>query len=201
MLLYFVPYNLSIHDTAAWEGYIMMQIRTQDEFLEWLNKSLNICQDAEGQHEFHELTDTEHEGQETLELGQKFKLVWAIDVDRVVEGPCGDEPVFPSDDPHEYPMGKCMKHVDEPADAPYKSWIHSILEDDPAEISKIVVYATCCGYYPRWYRDLLTKEFPKVSWTFVDICDLHENSYKYPHWIAKYFVVAGAMKVVVDEEK
>ena len=181
----------------------MSRFYSRDDFLEKLNARLVFRNLGGGRKSIlnRPVSELGPGAQLTFPLDSKQEqLHWTIDeVDFVLEGPC---PVFECNRPlrkiERFPMGTCMRHVDEPEDAPERSWLHVSLESKRLKDTKhLVVYAECCGDsgYPTKYRELLRRLFPHITWTFVGIPNMHECSYQYPCRIATSFVEAGLMKI------
>lgn len=131
-----------------------------------------------------------------LPLEKPKRLVWGAEVDQVVEGPCGNHVGYHDGDLRRFPMGEAMRLADEPEDAPARSWLHEVLgQDRMADVRKIVVFPTCCGYYSDDYKRLIRELFPQIEWSFVDVRDLYENGFSHPDWIAKAFVDAAVLRI------
>lgn len=183
----------------------MQRFIAKDRFLSHMNEAV-IVRNVDGEETFvprprGEATDRRH-GQLTLTVEPGSELLWAKDVDFVLEGACSDRPYWfdyklgRDMDHDQYPMGICIRHVDDPEDAPPRSWIHEMLKSERLKGAKhVVVYAECCGVYSNEYVQRIQRLFPDITWTFVRVPDLYDNSWQHPEWIVKAFVREGILRV------
>lgn len=122
------------------------------------------------------------------------RLVWNIEADLVIEGPCGHQPISHEDNPRSYPMGKCLRREGDAPDIPPRSWLHTVLADN-AGARRIVVFAACCEEYSEWYTSLIRQLFSHIEWTFVRVPDLCDHSHNHPDRVAAALVRAGVLRV------
>lgn len=172
-----------------------MSFKDPNNFLGWLNECVVIHADPKGTR-FVARPQYEKRGpgqQFTLPLEQPKRLVWAVEVDKVLEGPW-----FTNDsklDLNQFPMGKCVKYANQP-DAPERSWLHeSLALENMKDVKKILVFAEEYGSYDLEYQARIRRLFPKIVWTFVEVRDFCENSYNHPVEIVEDFVRAGVLRV------
>ncbi len=173
-----------------------MRFKNPADFLGWLNECVVIHVDPKGTR-FVERPQVERQGygqQCILSLEQPKRLVWAVEVDRILEGPCPPRD-YQSVDLDKFPMGKCVKYANQP-DAPDKSWLHeSLALEGMKDVKRILVFAECCGSYSPEYQARIRRLFPQIEWMFVEVRDLCENSYNHPVEIADDFVRAGVLRI------
>jgi hypothetical protein len=127
-------------------------------FLARINRLTNI---VDGQVVVREDAD-DFDPNETAPAIESPAFVWTDPIFLIVEGPCSNPPELLETDPK-----------------PFVRLLKSVLGTDPATV---LVYATCCGDYPKtqrtgWtappdFRELLAMEMKNIKWLLPSMPDL-----------------------------
>lgn len=172
-----------------------MRFKNPNDFLGWLNECVVIHADQkEARFVARPQVEKQGHGQQLiLSLEQPKRFVWAIEVDKVLEGPWITN--YSNLNLDQFPMGKCVKYANQP-DAPEQSWLHeSLALENMKDVKKILVFAEEYGSYDLEHQARIRRLFPKIEWTFVEVRDLCENSRNRPSEIAEDFVRAGVLRI------
>lgn len=167
-----------------------------DEFLGTVNNSIRVV-DGEAE----EIPADEKRGQKTFGFEESKKMTFAQGVDLVILGVCANPYLWGNEVSPQFPMGKCVKAVDDP-DKSERSWLHAVTKG--YEGKTVLLVPTCCGPYASFYEEMLQKALPGVKFLFADVGDLggcfHRQS-EQKLKVARALLEQSILCAVVTDEK